>query len=80
LDGKVIETELEGLTARIVQHEIDHLDGVLFTDRLSTTSRLAVAEALDEFKREFASRRQLGEILSDAEITQRLSDLERRYC
>lgn len=80
LDGKEIDTELEGLPARIVQHENDHLDGVLFTDRLSTTGRLAVAEALDEFEQEFASRRQLGEIPSDAEIAERLNDLERRYC
>lgn len=80
VDGQEVDTELEGLTARIIQHEVDHLDGVLFTDRLSTTSRLAVAEALDEFEREFVSRRQLGEIPSDAEIAQRLSDLERRYC
>jgi peptide deformylase len=80
LDGGEIDTELDGMTARVVQHETDHLDGVLFTDRLNTTGRLAVAEALDEFEREFASRRQLGEIPSDAEIARRLSDLERRYC
>jgi peptide deformylase len=80
LDGGEIDTELDGMTARVVQHETDHLDGVLFTDRLNTTGRLAVAEALDEFEREFASRRQLGEIPSDAEIARRLFDLERRYC
>lgn len=80
LDGQEMDVELDGLPARIVQHENDHLDGVLFTDRLSTTGRLAVAEALDEFEREFASRRQSGEIPGDAEIAARLSGLERRYC
>ncbi|MDP2235362.1 MAG: peptide deformylase [Bacteroidales bacterium] len=34
IQGKVIREKLEGFTARIFQHEIDHLDGVLFTDRL----------------------------------------------
>ena len=33
LDGKVIENEVEGLHARVVQHEIDHLNGVTIHDR-----------------------------------------------
>jgi len=80
VDGQEIDTELDGLLARVVQHETDHLDGVLFTDRMSTTGRLAVAEALDEFETEFSSRRQLGEIPSDTEIHERLIEWERRYC
>jgi len=35
LDGSVVEGECGGLLARCLQHETDHLDGVLFTDRLS---------------------------------------------
>lgn len=35
LNGKCVEQEFSGFPARIVQHEIDHLDGVLFVDRLS---------------------------------------------
>ncbi len=34
-DGKEIEYKVEGLTARMVQHEIDHLNGVLIIDYLS---------------------------------------------
>ncbi|MEF9955730.1 MAG: peptide deformylase [Acinetobacter sp.] len=34
LQGAVVETHYEGFPARIVQHEVDHLDGVLFVDRL----------------------------------------------
>jgi peptide deformylase len=33
-DGKKYSIKLENLAARIVQHEIDHLDGILFTDKL----------------------------------------------
>ena len=40
LDGKRERFELKGLTARAVQHEIDHLDGVLFLDHLSPLKRL----------------------------------------
>ena len=35
MDGKKVENEAEGLHARVVQHEIDHLDGVLYTERLA---------------------------------------------
>jgi peptide deformylase len=32
--GRLVEREVEGFHARVVQHEVDHLDGVLFPDRL----------------------------------------------
>jgi len=32
-DGETVEVEAEGLFARVLQHEIDHLDGILFIDR-----------------------------------------------
>ena len=35
LTGEVMESTFEGFPARIVQHEIDHLNGILFVDRLS---------------------------------------------
>ena len=35
LQGEVIETAFEGFPARIVQHEVDHLDGVLFVDKMN---------------------------------------------
>ncbi len=34
LDGRVVELEVDGWRARILQHEFDHLDGVLYVDRL----------------------------------------------
>lgn len=38
LEGKPLEFEMEGYEARIAQHELDHLDGVLFLDRLVSRS------------------------------------------
>ncbi len=38
-DGATFRLELDGLAARAVQHEIDHLDGVLFIDHLSALKR-----------------------------------------
>ena len=39
LDGKVHEEDAEGLFATCIQHEIDHLNGVLFVDYLSKLKR-----------------------------------------
>jgi peptide deformylase len=39
LDGKPVQLELEGLQARIAQHELDHLDGVLILDRTTPEAR-----------------------------------------
>lgn len=38
-EGKQIELEATGLLARVLQHEIDHLDGLLFIDRMSPIKR-----------------------------------------
>jgi peptide deformylase len=37
--GNPVRIEAEGMLARCLQHEIDHLDGVLFIDRLSPIKR-----------------------------------------
>lgn len=39
LEGKKLEFDADGLLAVIMQHEIDHLDGVLFIDRISSLKR-----------------------------------------
>lgn len=38
-DGKPVSIEAEGLLSRILQHEVDHLDGILFLDRVSALKR-----------------------------------------
>ena len=40
-DGKKYSMKLENLAARIVQHEIDHLDGILFTDKIEEKTILS---------------------------------------
>ena len=47
LDGEPIECECGGLLARCIQHELDHLDGVLFVDRLSPAEHRRVDRALN---------------------------------
>jgi peptide deformylase len=78
--GEAVEADLEGMMARVVQHELDHLDGVLFIDRLSEAGTLEVRPELDVFEEEFRSRRETGEIPNDAEVAARLIEIERKYC
>jgi peptide deformylase len=42
--GKEVVEEFEGFVARIVQHEVDHLDGKLFIDRVRSTRELATEQ------------------------------------
>lgn len=44
LEGKTIEFDVKGLEAKVVQHEIDHLDGILFIDRLVQPGKLYTYE------------------------------------
>lgn len=48
-DGKPVRVKGQGLLARALQHELDHLDGVLFTDRIESLDKL---RRLDEFGEE----------------------------
>jgi len=50
LDGSVYEIEAEGLLARAIQHELDHLDGVLFIDRISKARKLQIKHELEILK------------------------------
>lgn len=77
LAGEEISGELDGLLARVVQHEIDHLDGTLFIDRLSPSQRADVSGQLEEFEIDFQSKREVGEMPSNEAIAARIADLER---
>ncbi len=46
LDGSTLVIETDGLLARAIQHEIDHLNGVLFVDRLSAVGKVSVKNRL----------------------------------
>jgi len=48
LRGEPMEFEAEGLLSRAIQHEIDHLDGILFIDRLDAADRKRIADELHE--------------------------------
>jgi len=76
LAGEEVRFRATGLAARAVQHEVDHLDGILFIDRLSPEVYEEIEPRLRELEQEFQQRRSAGEIASDAEIASRLAELE----
>ena len=53
-EGQAIEVEADGLLARALQHEIDHLDGILFIDRLSAFKRRALLKKWKKSQQEGA--------------------------
>jgi peptide deformylase len=56
LDGQTIEVETDGLLARAIQHETDHLNGVLFIDRMSSASKTGLRGRLKRMQKEFSKR------------------------
>ena len=55
LDGEPIEIEMTGFLARAVQHEVDHLDGILFIDRMSTAAKIGLSSKLKRLQKETRS-------------------------
>jgi peptide deformylase len=76
LSGNEITGELDGLMARIVQHETDHLDGTLFIDRLGPAQLAAVRDQLEEFELAFQSKLETRELPGAEQMAARLRDLE----
>ncbi len=83
LDGREVTFEVAGATpeeqlrSRVLQHEWDHLHGILYIDKMGPISKLSCRGALKEFEREYRRAQQRGEIPPDPEIEKMLSDLER---
>lgn len=46
--GQRVEREATGLAARVVQHEVDHLDGILYPERMTDMRRFGFVEELDD--------------------------------
>ncbi|RJE80469.1 peptide deformylase [Paracoccus sp. JM45] len=54
LDGKTQTGEFDGLWATCAQHELDHLDGILFIDHLSAIKRQMITRKMVKYKKEQA--------------------------
>ena len=80
LEGNEIDMVADGLLARVIQHEYDHLQGVLFIDRISESAQKQIAGELDAFELEFNGHQASQKIPDQAAILKRLVEVENRYC
>jgi peptide deformylase len=76
LEGQGLEITAQDLTARVLQHEIDHLHGVLYIDKMGTIAQIASRSTLAQFKRDYRKAQGKGEIPADTEIEKTLTALE----
>lgn len=52
LDGRKITFVATGLLARALQHEVDHLNGILFVDRMNSAAKVSIASKLKRMQRD----------------------------
>ncbi len=76
LEGRPFRMDLDDFPARVVQHEYDHIDGVLFIDRMTETRRRECESRLTDMETAFRKSQQTGETPDDATLQQRLRELE----
>jgi peptide deformylase len=75
IKGEPVDRTVSDLASRAWQHEIDHLHGVLYIDKMGPIAKLASRSALKQFERDFEKAREKGEIPSDAKIKEELDAL-----
>jgi peptide deformylase len=75
LQGNGFEYSLDELAARAVQHETDHLDGILFIDRMSDAVRREHDGVIADFEAQFRRKQHEGAIPSDDALKRELQQL-----
>jgi peptide deformylase len=80
LAGNEINMTVKGMLAKAIQHEADHLDGVLFIDRVSESAKTAILGELQDFELIFDNERSTGNIPDDEMIIARLQKFEQKFC
>lgn len=80
ISGTEIAGEVDGFLARIIQHETDHLDGMLFIDRLSDETRRPLDDDLFKLERRFLEGREQGTIPPEGQLAEETAAWEKKYC
>ena len=74
LRGEVIDKSVSELESRLWQHEVDHLDGILFIDKMGTIARLASRNTLKEFEQDFQRAQEKCEEPSSTQLERILKE------
>jgi peptide deformylase len=78
--GEEVKGDISGYMARIVQHEVDHLDGVLFVDRLPPAARNSIDSDMYTLEIDHESRQRTGLLKSNEELLKESQSWEAKYC
>ncbi len=76
LDGQGFEMTLDDLAARCVQHEFDHLQGIMFFERMTDMARKEIEPTIADFVSHFRRQQEQGKVPSDADIETQLRQLQ----
>jgi peptide deformylase len=74
LRGEIIDKSVSDLQARLWQHEVDHLDGILFIDKMGAIGRLASRNSLKELEQDFRRAQQKGEMPPTEQLERELKE------
>lgn len=75
LDGQSFEMKLDELPARVVQHELDHLDGIMFTDKLVSPASVENVARMDDFEQEYRNAQDSQTMPSDDVLRRQLAEM-----
>jgi peptide deformylase len=76
LKGELVQGAATDLEARVWQHEVDHLHGELFIDKVGALGKLSCRTSISKFERDFRRAQERGEIPEDVELERVLVALE----
>lgn len=76
LKGEGFQMDLSGLPARVVQHENDHLDGVMFTDRVPDATRQELEPLLQDLESQMQRQQAEGTLGTDEQLQRDLQRLQ----
>jgi peptide deformylase len=79
LKGNSVDRVVDGFLARVIQHENDHLDGVMFYDRMTEEAKREIDDQLHELETVFESKQKVGGIDSDEELIAALDPWYEKY-
>jgi peptide deformylase len=76
LQGQPVKITCSDLPSRVLQHEIDHLHGQLFIDRMGSIGKMSSRGVLRTFESDYRKAQERGEIPSDDDIAKTLASIE----
>ena len=79
LKGNPIDRVVDGFLARVIQHENDHLDGVMFFDRMTEEAQRELEDQLHELETVFESKQKSGGIASNDDLIAELDQWYEKY-